>query len=286
LAQQAIDSARAAGFEVTEDLSAIGRQLGGSPAQHIVREAEAQAHASAIRMRAGRLVAVDADVARKLAAAIDGLERLEFDDTAVAPRNEKPVIQAVAYAPIPDAPIKDPGVPDDPVGKGPGPTGAGIWSVIDKLPQGNRPFVREVRSAEDLQRLWNWMKEDGAAITDSYRKPGKGVELILPDGTRIGQRLVAGSTGKPVLDARVPGKEYLKVHINPRGGTPELPATPRPQAEPPRPTPQTPTERGGGLPARVFGGGVLPDNTLPHFIEPPQTKESPVIGDGIPDPER
>ena len=39
------------------------------------------------------------------------------------------------------------------------------------------------------------------------------------------------------------------------------------------------------MPGRALGGGVLPDNVLPHFIEPPQTKNLPVIGDGIPDPE-
>ena len=38
--------------------------------------------------------------------------------------------------------------------------------------------------------------------------------------------------------------------------------------------------RGGGL-----VGGIMPDNTLPHLVHPPETGDPdlPVVGDGIPD---
>ncbi len=120
-------------------------------------------------MRAETLMAVDAMVARKLADALDGLNDLRFDDTSTAPQNEESVIQAVDYAPVPDAPIPDPGMPGGPSGSGGGPTGAEIWSVIDKLPQGNSPFVREIRTSQDLQRLWDWMKQDGKTLTNLQR---------------------------------------------------------------------------------------------------------------------
>ena len=56
--------------------------------------------------------------------------------------------------------------------------------------------------------------------------------IQLPDGTTIGQRPVAGSNNLPALDFTIPGQDYTKVHINPRGGVPDMP-TP---ATPPDPT--------------------------------------------------
>ncbi|RDH80167.1 hypothetical protein DVS77_04080 [Mycolicibacterium moriokaense] len=281
---RAIDDARAAGFEVSQDLSVINRSIGGSKVEQIIREAEAHTHESAIRMRAEMLAAVDSEVARRVTAAIADVDGAVFEDTYVA-AGERSAFQAVDYAPLPNAPIPDPGVPGDPAGSGAGPTGAEIWSVIDKLPQGNRPWIREVRTPQDLQRFWEWMKQSGSAKTDPYDGTGKGVEFYLPDGSRIGQRLRGDSTGKPTIDINVRGK-FVKVHINPRGGIPEIPAA---GLEAQAPQLASPTEssaaRGGGVPGRVMGGGILPDNTLPHFIQPPQTKESPVIGDGIPDAE-
>jgi hypothetical protein len=236
-----------------------------------------------IRTRAEKLVGVDAEVGRSVTSIIECLSGAVFEKAPL----EKPVIQAVDYAPMPESPIPDPGLPGDPVGRGAGPTGPEIWSVIDKLPKGNKPWVREVRSPQDLQRLWEWMKQDGAEIADFYRQSGKGVAYTLPDSSRIGERFMADSTRKPVLDIDLSGQRHIKIHINPRGGVPEIPSAPKLQSEASRPL--SPTEsssaRGGGVPGRGLGGGVLPDNTLPHFIEPPQTKQNPVIGDGRPDPE-
>ena len=111
-----------------------------------------------IRTRAEKLVGVDAEVGRSVTSIIESLSGAEFEKAPL----ERPVIQAVDYAPMPESPIPDPGLPGDPVGRGAGPTGAEIWSVIDKLPQGNKPWVREVRSRrKTYRRLWDWMKQNG-----------------------------------------------------------------------------------------------------------------------------
>lgn len=283
LAMRAIDAARAAGFEVREDLSVRSDQLGGTPGLQAARQAQAEMLALEIRTCAEKLVAVDAEVGSNVTATVEALRSAEFHEAPL----EKPVIQAVDYAPMPEAPIPDPGLPGDPVGGGGGPTGTQIWSVIDKLPQGDRPWIREVRTPHDLRNLWDWMKQNGTEIAEPYDQPGKGVAYTLPDSSRIGQRFIADSTRKPALDIDVSGQQHTKIHINPRGGVPDIPVTPRTVVESPRvlsPT-ESPSARGGGLPGRGFGGGVLPDNVLPHFIEPPQTKNLPVIGDGKPDPE-
>ena len=283
LVLRAVGLARAAGFVVGEDLSATSQHVGGTPALQVARQAQAEMHALEIRTRAEKLVAVDAEVGSRVISTIEALSAADFEEA----RLEKPVIQAVDYAPMPESPIPDPGLPGDPVGRGASPTGAEIWSVIEKLPQGAKPWIREVRTPQHLQKLWDWMRQNGAEIAEPYDQLGKGVAYTLPDSSRIGQRFIADSTRKPVLDIDVSGQQHTKIHINPRGGVPDIPVTPRTAVESPRvlsPT-ESPSARSGGIPGGAFGGGVLPDNVLPHFIEPPQTKNLPVIGDGKPDPE-
>lgn len=71
--QYAVEDARAAGFEVGEDLSVTDRMTGGSAAQRAVRQAAAQAFAADIRQRAAQLVGVDQQVAGKITAAVAGI---------------------------------------------------------------------------------------------------------------------------------------------------------------------------------------------------------------------
>lgn len=103
------------------------------------------------------------------------------------------------------------------------PTGAEIAEVLQQLPVGNRPHIREVRTAQDLENLWEWAIQGGTEIPEGYGLPGKGTRFRLPDGTAVGQRPVAESNNLPALDFTIPGHEYTKVHINPRGGIPEVP---------------------------------------------------------------
>lgn len=69
----AVEDALAAGFEVYQDLWVTDRRAGGSGAQRAARAAEAQALAGDIRQRAARLVTLDAQVARKVTAAVSGI---------------------------------------------------------------------------------------------------------------------------------------------------------------------------------------------------------------------
>jgi len=71
--QYAVEDARAAGFEVGEDLSVTDRMSGGSAPQRVARQAAAQAFAGDIGQRAGQLVALDAQVAGKVTAAVAGV---------------------------------------------------------------------------------------------------------------------------------------------------------------------------------------------------------------------
>lgn len=97
----------------------------------------------------------------------------------------------------------------------------------------------EVRSPEDLANLWRWAQQNGVEIPNGYGDPSKGIRYRLPDGTIIWQRWSAESTSKPVLDFDIPSQGgYTKVHINPRGDVPDIPAPLRPG--PPEPPPVSP----------------------------------------------
>jgi hypothetical protein len=135
-------------------------------------------------------------------------------------------------------------------------------------------------------------------IPNAYGDPSKGTRYQLPDGTVIGQRWSAGSTGKPVLDFDIPGRGgYMKIHINPRGGVPDIPAPAR-TALPEAPLVRVPVEpqwvarppvqpvpgRAGPAPP-LAGGGPAPPESIPHPVHPPHSHHGPpVLGrDELPD---
>ncbi|MBB5162477.1 WXG100 family type VII secretion target [Mycobacterium sp. AZCC_0083] len=285
----AVAEAEEAGFIVGEDLSVADRQSGGGPVAEAQRASLAEYHAMNIGTRAVELGAADKSVAATISAATAPLSQLNFVEAPVddqPPHNTNGSVQAVNYHGFKQGPpIPDPGTPGDPVGKGGGPNATDIQGILDKLPEGNKPWIREVRTPQDLENLWKWMRQNGMEVPNGYGDPTKGSVVTLPDGTRVGQRVAAGSNGQPVLDIKLPeGNGDLKVHINPRGGIPEIPPAVRaPVVEaPPRgPVPvEAPPVRGGG-----FGGGVIPDGTMPRPVHLPEAGDPdlPVIGDGIPD---
>ncbi|WP_374025551.1 hypothetical protein [Mycobacterium sp. HNNTM2301] len=296
----AVDDARSAGFEVGEDLSVTDRVGGGSAAERAARRAAAQAFAGEVRQSAAQLVGLDQQVASKITAAVAGIrDTFPQPPASIAP---PPARNGHIYAV--DRVWKQDGGNGEP---NPGPTGApsgdDIRRVLDKLPVGDRPDVREVRSPKDLENLWNWAKQHGVEMPNGYGDPSKGIRYALPDGTTIGQRWTAESNGKRVVDINIPGQGgYTKVHINPRGGVPEIaPSPPRPAGPPvsgePAVTPQAPVrapveappalkpapgipEGGGAMPG--FGG--LPPNspaTGPHPIHIPHTLDHkwPLLGE-------
>jgi hypothetical protein len=235
------------GFRVDEDLSVKDtRQVDRANAQ--ARYSAAAVHAEDIRWNAERLVQADSLVGERLQAKAAELEGIRFD-------GEDDDGQG-GHVQLVDNKIKlDP--PPSPLPPPPGPNGEDIAKVLDQLPSDSRPNIKVVRSQADLERLWEWMKQNGVENPGRYGGTN-GVSIDLPDGTSVGQRTAANSTGKPALDVNVPGRGYIKVHINPdKGAEPKIPApkapveAPKaPQAEPGHAPKPAPAQTGPAEPGR------------------------------------
>ncbi|WP_373145966.1 hypothetical protein [Mycobacterium marinum] len=284
----AITTTESAGFTVTEDLSVIP-----PPSSGLLHQAQlntqAQTLAADIRAHATDLLATDTRVAGQITTATADLNTAAtFDNhplTPPPPAPTAPTIHAVDHHNIKQAPA--PGTPDDPIGTPQPPGAADIRRILDGLPDGNKPSIKEVRSPEDLQRLWEWAKQNGTEMPDGYQDSGKGTRYRLPDGTTIGQRPIAGSSGRPALDITLPGEGYTKVHVNPRGGVPEIPAIPgqpapapaAPRVPPPpviKPVPAEPPPIEGA--PRGIGGAPMPIG--PTLVPPPHSIDHlPVLGE-------
>jgi hypothetical protein len=91
----AVEDARAAGFDVGEDLSVSDRVTGGSPVQRAVRQAQAKAFAGDIGRRAAHLMGVDQQVAGKITTAIAGIRDCFSQNPTVGAPPGKPKIQTV-----------------------------------------------------------------------------------------------------------------------------------------------------------------------------------------------
>ncbi|RUP03449.1 MAG: hypothetical protein EKK34_18455 [Mycobacterium sp.] len=285
----AVEDARTAGFDVGEDLSVTDRSRSGSTAQRLARQAQAQAFAGEIRQRAAQLVRLDQHVAGNVTTSVAGIRHPfpQMPVRAALPKQNH--VQAIDHHwkqdPTP-APKPEPAN---------GPSADAISTVLDKLPAGDQPFIREVRSPEDLQNLWKWAQQNGEEIPNGYGDPNKGIRYRLPDGTVIGQRWSAESTGRPVLDIDILGERgYTKIHINPRGGVPDIPApvSPAPPATPPprAPVEPPPATRPPAAPAPrrappMIGIGPVPPESVPRPVHPPHSHHGPpVLGkDELPD---
>ncbi|WP_069601495.1 WXG100 family type VII secretion target [Mycobacterium kyorinense] len=170
----------------------------------------------------------------------------------------------------------------------PGPTGQDVHNAIKDLPRGTRPNFAEVRSDDDLRRLWNWATEGTPERTppSSY----KGTERVLRDGTIIGLR--TGDNGL-TLDLNPPGGSYEKVHVNTeRGGVPNVPSggvgspggaaagTNAPSGPPPvgrAPAGAAPVEPPAPRPAPAMPMGPNDPNAFPHPVQPPHSHHGPPV---------
>jgi hypothetical protein len=233
---EAVHAAREAGFDVGEDYSVRDRSTRGSAQRHAERLAQAEQHAAYIRYRVAALVAADREIAREIASATGEIDDLTFSDIPVF-HDEHNAIQPVDHR------WKQQPTPTPKPGSANGPSADDIRRVLESLPEGNRPQIKEVRSPEELERLWQWMTQNGAESPNLYAEPGKGEWKGLPDGTTVGRRGAADSTRQPALDIQFPGdNDYAKVHINPRGGVPDIPERSRPTPAKTTELPRAPTE--------------------------------------------
>jgi hypothetical protein len=174
--REAVSKARGAGFDVGDDYTVASRETGGTPAQQVQREAQAESFAEDIRWRAAALVDTDQHVGARVTQAVGHLGNLAFDEhdgpgAHATGDEERDEVRLVNFFEPRQSPIPEPGVPDDPVGRGSGPSATDIRSVLEKLPQGDRPWIREVRTPEDLQRLWKWMEQNGIENPTRYGDP-------------------------------------------------------------------------------------------------------------------
>lgn len=277
LALQSINEARANGFTVGEDLSVTSRQA-GPPALQVARQAQAQAFASAIRVSAENLVAVDSEVAGKVTAAVSGVSSAQFGDTPVTPPREpkKPTIQAVDNRTVKDAPPQ-PVPPDPPPGPLPPVNNAGdVRNVLDPLQNGGkrgpngvgtRPDVTEVWDSGATKRMWDYLTRNA---TDTAPRSGyDGVTRVLPDGTEIGLRQ-SGKGWGDTIDVWYPDGTSTKVHAPYSPYFPPVISSP-PQLPPladPAPTPLPPPQV-GRAPVALPPSTIFDPNGLPPWLQNP-----------------
>ncbi|VBA61290.1 hypothetical protein [Mycobacterium attenuatum] len=155
----AVQDARAAGFDVGEDLSVTDRSSGGSAAQRAARLTQAQAFAGDIRQRAVQLSGSISKSSPKSppswpASATPSRQRLS------PPHRHK----ASACRPSTTAPGNRTRRRRRRRNLPPVPSADDIRKVLHKLPVGNSPDVREIRSPEDLQNLWRCAQQNGVEI--------------------------------------------------------------------------------------------------------------------------
>lgn len=266
-----VDDAHQAGFVVGEDLSLTDTQRSRNAAELATRQAQAQALSADIRSCAAQLLAADSEVGAKLTATAGDVGSLNFDEKPIAHDGK---IQAVDWKQAPASP--------------PGPTGQDLHDAVKNLPRGKRPIIGEIRSEDDLRRLWNWATEGAAE-----RAPGstyKGTERVLGDGTIVGLR---PSDSGLTLEFNPPGGPYEKIHVNTtRGGIPDIPvrAAGPPEGLAPRahaPVESAPVEGAPVEPVAPRPAPAAPEpsppmgpassNPFPHFIESPHFHRGPPI---------
>jgi hypothetical protein len=111
----AVADARAAAFDVGEDLSVADRYVGGSPAFQAARHAEAEAFAGKIWQRSTELVNLDQQVAAKVSNAMSGVSGTAFGPSSKESTKRK--VQTVEHhwklepTPTPHAPGSGPDTP-------------------------------------------------------------------------------------------------------------------------------------------------------------------------------
>jgi hypothetical protein len=188
----AVNTARAAGFHVGDDLS-VAYDDDGTPAS-AAKRAQATSMARQIWHSAEQLTATDRRVAEQIKNSSEGIQGLDFG--------------LGGSPPLTPADGKGPHNADD------------VFRIVDPLPPGKQPHVRELPTSDQIRALYDWLTQNGMpAPPSSY----KGTESVLSDGTRIGIREDSSSGGTTVDINFGDGREPMKVHL-PRDGEQPQPA--------------------------------------------------------------
>ncbi len=216
------------GFEVGDDLS-VTYVDDGSP-NSAARRAQAEGMARDIWQRASALAATDRDVARRISAASGEIQSLSFGPGQGGPKE---------------------GPPNEMLGVR---NAKDVHDIVDPLPPGKQPHVRELPTSAQIRDLYNRLTENGVpAPPSSY--PGQ--SSLLEDGTRISIR-EESSSGGTTVDIKFPDGSQMKVHLPEDGEQPQ-----------PAPAPESGLlDTLGGIGIAILGGIGWVGTHLAHPLSP------------------
>jgi hypothetical protein len=179
----AVNAARAAGFEVGEDLS-VTYVDDGSPAS-AARRNRAESMARDIWQRATQLVTIDRRVAQQVSEASGEIQSLSFGPEGTDPK-EAPPNEMLGVRNAED-----------------------VHDIVDPLPPGEQPHVRQLPTSAEIRALYARLTENGTLATPPTYP---GTSHLLEDGTRISIREIS-SSGGTTIDIRYPDGSVQKVHL-------------------------------------------------------------------------
>lgn len=125
-----------------------------------------------------------------------------------------------------------------------------VHDVVDPLPPGKQPNVRELPTSAQIRDLYATLTENGVPARPSTYP---GTERLLEDGTRIGIREKSSSEGT-TIDIRFPDLTIMKVHLPQDGDQPQ-----------PAPAPESGFwDTVGGIGLAILGGVVWVGKTAAY----------------------
>jgi hypothetical protein len=319
--QEAVQDARADGFDVGEDYSVTDRSRGGSSEFRAARLAAAQGHASFIRHRVAALLASDHQLSTQISAATKDIDALTFheepSDTIIGDKRNR--VQAVDRHTFKDAPNPEPDPPpggwsSDPLMRAAQRIAyghalkdhAGDFPGMSKDQLADLIYSKMKRSIENPDGLrLGASRSDGAPV---IYDPKDNVLIIRdPQGSDCGTVFKPNLTKDPevvnnkfgwhepsfkpgqLVDQPPAAPAEPRLAPPPAAGEPapaKSPVSPPVEAPPVKSSPGT-GEGGGGTPGLRFGGGLPWDapGTGPHVVnphKPGQHHRAPLLGE-LPD---
>jgi hypothetical protein len=184
--------------------SVFDRSTGGSAAQRAARQAEAETLAANIRQRAGQLVAVDQQIAGKIAATVAGIRGtfppIQTPEPPTPAPSPKPKIRSVDNHTFKRDPAPHDPNADSPWKKLPSPKNAqDVQDVLVQLQRGMDKPNRQLDTPEEMQGFWDWLAKNGRDLPS----PGSVTRKALEDGTEISVR-PSSESGGPTVEVIFP----------------------------------------------------------------------------------